>query len=325
MNTLYPDIEPYTHYYLSMSAKKGTVVHQLYVEECGNPQGLPVIFLHGGPGSGCRASHRCFFNPKLYRIILFDQRGCGRSRPYWDLESNTTAYLVDDIEQIRVTLAIDSWVVFGGSWGSTLGLVYAQHYPERVMMMILRGIFLARQHDIDWVYSSSGAARIFPEAWELLMSVLTPLEQRTPLKSLYHHLVGDNEFRRAQVQQAFNQWEQQIVTLRELNYQISELVDVEPCNDAAAMLQLHYCLNLCFIAHQPILANIDSIREIPTHIVHGRYDMVCPVEQAWELAEVWPEASLTILPLAGHAAGELTMVDTLVGLTDKVAAELCSH
>ena len=325
MNTLYPDIEPYTHYYLSMPAKKGTVVHQLYVEECGNPQGLPVIFLHGGPGSGCRASHRCYFNPELYRIILFDQRGSGRSRPYGCLESNTTAHLVDDIEQIREALVIDSWVVFGGSWGSTLGLVYAQHHPNRVMTMILRGVFLARQHDIDWVYASSGAARIFPEAWQQLMSVLTPTEQQTPLKSLYQHLVGDDEYRRSQAQQAFNQWEQQIVTLREHNYLISDLVDVEPSRDAAAMLQLHYCLNLCFIGQHQILANIDVIRNMSTHIVHGRYDMVCPVEQAWELAQVWPEASLTVLPLAGHAAGELTMVDTLVGLTDKVAKALCTR
>jgi len=324
MRKLYPDIEPYTDYFLSMPAKKGTLEHQLYVEECGNPNGLPIIFLHGGPGSGCRPAHRCFFNPKIYRIILFDQRGCGRSRPYGCLDNNTTRYLVDDLEQIRKTLLIDRWIVFGGSWGATLALVYAQQHPDRVMKMILRGVFLARQEDIDWVYSSSGAAKIFPEAWKLLMSVLTPVEQKTPLKSLYDLLVGIDDSRRAQAQQALNQWEQQIVTLRDDTYQIPDLLTIEASNDAAAIILLYYSLNLCFIAQQAILENIDKIRNIPTYIVHGRYDMVCQLAQAWELSQVWPEVDLTVLPLAGHAAGEVAMVDALVTLTDKVARDFSS-
>ncbi|WP_394392829.1 prolyl aminopeptidase [Shewanella woodyi] len=333
MRLLYPDIEPYADQLLSMPAKKGEVVHQLYVEECGNPEGVPIVFLHGGPGSGCRASHRCYFNPKLYRIILLDQRGCGRSKPYACLENNNTDYLIDDLEQIRDRLNIDKWVVFGGSWGATLALVYAEHYPERVQAMILRGVFLGRQQDIDWVYSDGGAANVFPEAWKQLMSVLTDDEQLMPLKSLYALLVGTDDVRRSRALQAFNQWEQQIVTLREGSFSLTktlseilpEVMFSEPYEGAAAIIQLYYSMKLCFIEHKPILSSIDKIRQIPTYIVHGRYDMVCPLKQAWTLSQAWPEARLTVLPLAGHSAGEASMVDALVELTDSVGSDLSAN
>jgi len=319
MHSLYPDIQPYTTHLIDMELISGHKRHQIHVEECGNPQGIPVVFLHGGPGSGCRPMHRCYFDPDYYRIILFDQRGCGQSLPHGELEDNTSTQLISDMEVIRRQLNIEKWLIFGGSWGSTLGLLYAQQFPQHVSAMILRGIFLGRQQDIDWAYGDSGAAKIFPEAWDQFIQYLPKSQQQSPLDSYYQHLTGDDELQRMSAAKALQAWESTIVTLRQ------EEIATDPYRDpgplAHARIQLHYALNHCFISTNKILDSIDIIRDIPTIIIHARYDMVCPMHQAWELHKAWPEATFQIVPAAGHAAGEPAVINALV-LATKDMAEL---
>jgi len=320
MQSLYPDIEPYRTHLLEMEPLSSGDKHQVFVEECGNPEGIPVVFLHGGPGSGCRPQHRCYFNPEKYRIILFDQRGCGRSLPLGELEHNTTDYLLADMEVIRTTLAIDKWLLFGGSWGATLALCYARQYPEQVSAMVLRGVFLGRQQDIDWVYAEGGASRLFPDAWQNLVAHLPESEQQRPLKAYFEQLTVDDAQQQLQAAHTLNNWEGTIVTLRDHAFQPDPSQQIGPL--AHSRVQLHFALNQCFIKEQPILDHLDSLKAIPTHIVHGRYDIVCPVQQSWLLHQAWPETDLTILPLAGHAAGEPAIIDALVTITDKLANEL---
>jgi len=291
--------------------------HQVYVEECGNPEGIPVVFLHGGPGSGCRPQHRCYFDPERYRIILFDQRGCGRSIPHGELENNSTDYLIADMEAIRQQLNIDNWVIFGGSWGATLGLCYALHYPKNVLAMILRGVFLGRQQDIDWVYAEGGASKLFPDAWQNLVEHLPLTAQKAPLKAFYEQLTQTDEIHQMAAAQTLQAWESTIVTLRDYEYQHDQTKEAGPL--AHSRIQLHFALNECFIAAKPILDNIEPIRNIPTIIVHGRYDIVCPMQQTWELSQAWPEANLNIVAMAGHAAGEPALVEALVTATRKIA------
>lgn len=320
MLSLYPDIEPYqTHEFPREKLSHGGQ-HQVYVEECGNPQGIPVVFLHGGPGSGCRPQHRCYFNPDKYRIILFDQRGCGRSLPSGELENNTTAYLIEDMEYIRETLNIDKWVLFGGSWGATLALAYARDYPQHIVSMILRGTFLGRRQDIDWVYAEGGASKLFPDAWQKLVAELPESERKQPLQAYFNKLTDDDEAEQSAAAQTLNIWEGTIVMLRDEEYQPD--LTQEPSPLAHSRVQLHYALNNCFIQHQPLLNNLDNIKTIPTKVIHGRYDIVCPLQQSWELKQAWPEIELCILPLAGHAAGEPTMIDALVAATDELAEAL---
>lgn len=320
MLSLYPDIEPYqTHEFPREKLSHGGQ-HQVYVEECGNPQGIPVVFLHGGPGSGCRPQHRCYFNPDKYRIILFDQRGCGRSLPSGELENNTTAYLIEDMEYIRETLNIDKWVLFGGSWGATLALAYAQDYPQHIVSMILRGTFLGRRQDIDWVYAEGGASKLFPDAWQKLVAELPESERKQPLQAYFNKLTDDDEAVQAAAAQTLNIWEGTIVMLRDEEYQPD--LTQEPSPLAHSRVQLHFALNNCFIQHQPLLNNLDNIKTIPTKVIHGRYDIVCPLQQSWELKQAWPEIELRILPLAGHAAGEPAMIDALVAATDELAEAL---
>lgn len=319
MLSLYPDIEPYqTHEFPREKLSHGGQ-HQVYVEECGNPQGIPVVFLHGGPGSGCRPQHRCYFNPDKYRIILFDQRGCGRSLPSGELENNTTAYLIEDMEYIRETLNIDKWVLFGGSWGATLALAYARDYPQHIVSMILRGTFLGRRQDIDWVYAEGGASKLFPDAWQKLVAELPESERKQPLQAYFNKLT-DDEAEQSAAAQTLNIWEGTIVMLRDVEYQPD--LTQEPSPLAHSRVQLHYALNNCFIQHQPLLNNLDNIKTIPTKVIHGRYDIVCPLQQSWELKQAWPEIELRILPLAGHAAGEPAMIDALVAATDELAEAL---
>jgi len=320
---LYPDIEPYTTHLLEMELLSNGLHHQVYIEECGNPEGIPVVFLHGGPGSGCRPSHRCYFDPEVYRIILFDQRGCGRSLPHGELENNTTSFLIADMEKIRQQLKIDRWVIFGGSWGSTLGLSYAQHYPEYVLAMVLRGIFLGRQQDIDWVYAEGGASRLFPDAWQKLVQPLPKSEQQSPLKYYYQQLTATDELHQMAAAKRLQAWEGTIVTLRDHEYQEDESKEIGPL--AHSRIQLHFALDECFIADTPILESIDAIRSIPTIIVQGRYDIVCPTQQAWELHHAWPEAELDIVPMAGHAAGEPLLINALVRATRKIAKLITSE
>jgi proline iminopeptidase len=320
MLTLYPEIEPYQTHLLARETLSSGKKHEIYVEECGNPSGIPVVFLHGGPGSGCRPQHRQYFNPEKYRIVLFDQRGCGRSIPSGELENNTTAHLVSDMEYIRTSLGIDKWVIFGGSWGATLALCYARDHADRVMHMILRGTFLGRQQDIDWVYAAGGASKLFPEAWHRLTHMLDQSEQQTPLKAYYTRLTDPDESLQMSAATILNSWEATIVTLRDHEYE-PDLTEA-PGPLAHSRIQLHFALNQCFIENRPILSEIETIRHIPTQIIHGRYDIVCPVQQSWELHQAWPETSLTVLPLAGHAAGEPAVIDALVTATDTLADEL---
>jgi proline iminopeptidase len=320
MTPLYPEIEPYLTHQLEMEQLSNGLYHQVYVEESGNPDGIPVVFLHGGPGSGCRPSHRCYFDPNIYRIILFDQRGCGRSLPHGELENNTTSFLITDMETIRQHLNIERWVIFGGSWGSTLGLCYAQQHPETVLAMILRGIFLGRQQDIDWVYAEGGASRLFPEAWQQLVEELPEADQSSPLKAYYQQLTAFDQVHQMAAAKLLQAWEGTIVTLRDHEHRPD--LSQEPGPLAHSRIQLHFALDECFIAKTPILENIDIIRMIPTIIIQGRYDIVCPTQQAWELHSAWPEAELDIIAMAGHAAGEPALINALIRATHNIAKRL---
>lgn len=320
MYHLYPDIEPYATHKIEMEQLNNGLHHQIYVEECGNPEGIPVIFLHGGPGSGCRPQHRCYFDPNIYRIILFDQRGCGRSLPHGELENNSTQFLIADMETIRQQLEVDCWLIFGGSWGATLGLSYAQLYPDKVLAMILRGIFLGRKQDIDWVYAEGGASKLFPDAWQNLVKDLAESEQKQPLNAYYQQLTDVDELHQMAAAKTLQAWEGTIVTLRDHEHKPD--LTQEPGPLAHSRIQLHFALNECFIADKPILEEIDTIREIPTIIVHGRYDIVCPIQQAWELHQKWPEAELNIIPMAGHAAGEPALINALITATRSIAKTL---
>ncbi len=320
MLTLYPDIEPYRTHELARESLSDGRQHRIYVEECGNPDGIPVLFLHGGPGSGCRPQHRCYFNPDTYRIILFDQRGCGRSTPAGELENNTTSFLVGDMEHIRTTLGIDQWVLFGGSWGATLALSYAREYPQQVLSMILRGTFLGRRQDINWVYAEGGASRLFPDAWQRLVETLPEAEQAKPLQAYFDKLTDDDEAVKMSAAQTLNAWEGTIVMLRDHEFEV-DMTQV-PGPLAHSRVQLYYALNDCFLADTPLLDSIPLIQHIPTRVIHGRYDIVCPLQQSWALKQAWPEIKLDIIPMAGHAAGEPALIDALVTATDQLAEEL---
>ncbi|PHS25397.1 MAG: prolyl aminopeptidase [Methylophaga sp.] len=317
MYSLYPDIEPYQTHQISMETLEDGQQHQIYIEECGNPNGLPIVFLHGGPGSGCRPQHRRYFDPDSYRIILFDQRGCGRSLPHGELENNTTQFLINDMDTIRQSLDIDRWLIFGGSWGATLALCYAQQHPENVRALILRGVFLGRQQDIDWVYAEGGASRLFPDAWQNLVQHLPESDQQAPLQSYYQQLTAVDELQQMAAAKLLQAWEGTIVTLREHEFKADPSHDIGPL--AHSRIQLHFALNHCFIADNPILGNIKPIRHIPTMIIHGRYDIVCPMQQSWQLYQAWPEAELAIVPMAGHAAGEPVLINALVKATRTMA------
>lgn len=321
MQPFYPDIEPYSDELLpTKQLLSSGDHHHIYIEQCGNPNGLPIIFLHGGPGSGCRPQHRCYFDPSVYRIILFDQRGCGRSTPIGELEHNSSDILIEDMELIRQHLNIDKWVLFGGSWGATLALLYAQKHPETVSAMILRGTFLARQKDIDWVYAEGGASKLFPEAWHQLVGHLATEHQTSPLQHYFELLNSEKDEIVTDTAWRLNAWESTIVTLRDYEFELPKTDELGPI--AHSLIQLHFALNECFIGSNQILDNIETIRHIPTQIIHGRYDVVCPASQSWELHQAWPESSLTVVPMAGHAAGEPAIVDALVTATKNVAQQL---
>jgi proline iminopeptidase len=291
--------------------------HGLYVEESGNPAGLPAIFLHGGPGSGCEAYHRRFFDPDRYRIILFDQRGSGRSTPHAELEANTTAHLVSDIERIRAHLAIDQWIVFGGSWGSTLGLAYAQTHPDRVLGLILRGIFLCRDEDIHWFYQE-GASRVFPEYWQDYLAPI-PEAERGDMVSAYHRrLFGADEVSRMAAAKAWSLWEGRTASLQ-TNPTVIAHFDDPFVALSLARIECHYFLNHAFLEQNQLLRDADRLAGIPGVIVHGRYDMICPVDQAIALHQAWPAAKLEIVPDAGHSASEPGIARALVQATQEMA------
>ena len=302
---LYPAIQPDKTWHFPVSD-----IHHLYIEESGNPDGVPVVFLHGGPGGNCEPGHRRFFNPEEYRIILFDQRGCGKSKPHASLEQNTTWDLVEDLEKIRNYLEIESWVVFGGSWGSTLGLIYAQTYPERVRGLILRGIFLAREQDVRWLFQG-GAARIFPEAWEHYLEPVPEDERGDMIAAYYKRLTSQNEIVRMGAAKAWSIWEGTTATLMPDKNVIEHFSDPHIAL-SIARIECHYFINHSFISPGQILDNIDKLENIPGFIVHGRYDVICPVDQAVLLSQHWENSKLSIIDNAGHAVTEKGISEALV-------------
>lgn len=312
MHVLYPEIQPYVAHSLAVDPP-----HVLHVEECGNPVGLPVLFVHGGPGAGCEDYHRRFFDPERYRIVLFDQRGCGRSTPHASLENNTTQALVADIERIREHLGIERWVLFGGSWGSTLSLVYAETHPERVLGLILRGIFLCRPQEIHWFYQE-GASRLFPDLWESFLAPIPEHERGDLLTAYYRRLTSDNELERMAAAKAWSLWEGRTATLRPSQAVIDHFANPFVAL-SLARIEAHYFRHDSFLRPNQILEDAHRLHGIPGTIVHGRYDVVCPVENAWELHKAWPEAELHIIPDAGHSASERGITEALLQATDAMA------
>ncbi|MBI3773692.1 MAG: prolyl aminopeptidase [Gammaproteobacteria bacterium] len=311
MLTLFPETVPYATHHFDVEAP-----HRLYVEECGNPKGLPVVFLHGGPGAGCEEYHRRFFDTERYRIVLFDQRGCGRSGPHAELKNNTTQALVADIELIRERLGIDKWVIFGGSWGSTLALVYAETYPERVLGLVLRGIFLCRPQEIHWFYQE-GASRIFPDYWEDYLKPIPENERGDLLHAFYRRLTSDNEIERMSAAKAWSIWEGRCATLRP-SRAVRDHFGEPFTAMSLARIECHYFVNDSFLKPNQILNDAYRLKGIPGVIVHGRYDVVCPVENAWDLHKAWPDADLKIIGDAGHSATEPGIIDALVQATNEM-------
>lgn len=309
MRTKYPPIEPNRTGFVEVPG------HHLYWEESGNPHGVPVIFLHGGPGSGTEPSHRSYFNPAFYRIILMDQRGCGKSKPHSSLVDNTTWHLVEDIEVLRKHLGLDKWVVFGGSWGSTLSLAYAETHPSHVLALILRGIFLGRPKELRWFYQF-GAHHIFPDEWEKYLDPIPVSERGDLIQAYYKRLTSPDPAIRKRAASAWSGWEGAALKLifdPSLFLQFTE----DNHADALARVECHYFVNNCFFKTDNwLIEHVHALKNIPGVIVQGRYDIVCPMESAWELHKAWPAAELEIIKDAGHAASEPGITDALVRATD---------
>lgn len=314
MRSLYPEITPYAEHYLPVDD-----LHTLYIEESGHPQGLPVLFIHGGPGGGSSPQHRRFFNPERYRIIVFDQRGCGRSTPHACLERNTTQHLIADIESIRCHLEIKEWLLFGGSWGSTLALAYAQEHPEAVLGLILRGIFLCRDQDIQWFYQR-GASAVFPDYWQDYLQVIPEEEREDLLQAYYQRLTSDNELARMAAAKAWSVWEGRCSTLQPNSDLAAHFAEPHVAL-AMARIEAHYFVHQAFLAPDQLLKNATRIRHFPCILVHGRYDLVCPLEQAHALHQVMPDAELHIIRDAGHSAFEPGITDNLIRATDAFVAQ----
>lgn len=310
MRNYFPQIEPYNKGMLKVSE-----LHTLYWEECGNPAGKPIIFLHGGPGGGVSPEHRRFFDPQAYRIILFDQRGSGQSLPCAELRENTTWDLIKDIETIREKLNIEKWVVFGGSWGSTLALTYAITHPEKVKALVLRGIFLCRPSEIRWFYQE-GASQIFPDVWDEYLKPIPESERHDLVTAYYKRLTHENAEIRLQAAKAWSKWEAATSRLMVDQASIDEFEDPEYAL-SFARIECHYFTNNAFFkTNNWILENIDKIRHIPGVIVQGRYDVVCPARSAWDLHKAWPEAKFTIIADSGHAAVEPGTRSALIEATE---------
>lgn len=279
-----------------------------------------MVFIHGGPGAGCEPANRRFFDPEIYRIFLFDQRGAGRSRPHGSLENNTTRSLISDMEKIRLHFGVEKWVLFGGSWGSTLALAYAQAHPVRVMAMVLRGIFLCRPHEIRWFYQE-GASRIFPDYWQDYIAQIPP-EERSDLVLAYHQrLTGDDELARMAAAKSWSIWEGRCSTLLPDGSVLDRFSDPHFAL-SLARIEAHYFINNIFLSHNQILRDTYRLAEIPGIIVHGRYDVVCPIENAFELNRAWPISQLRIIPDCGHAAGEPGITNALIKSTMEIASLL---
>jgi proline iminopeptidase len=309
---LYPPLEARRTGMLKVSA-----LHTIYWEESGNPDGRPIVFVHGGPGGGTEPKHRQFFDPAIYRIVLFDQRGCGKSTPHAELRENTTWDLVADMERLREHLGIAQWDVFGGSWGSTLALAYATEHPTRVTGLVLRGIFLLRQWEIDWFYQE-GTSRLFPDAWDQYLAPI-PAEERGDLVGAYHRrLTSDDPSVRQEAARAWSVWEGRTSCLIP-NVDLIQRTAGDEFSLAFARIECHYFVNKGFFPSDGyLLSRIDRIRHIPGTIVQGRYDVVCPAQSAWDLHKAWPESKLVIVADAGHSAMEPGITRALVEATDRL-------
>jgi len=310
MRELYPEIEPFDSGMLEVDAR-----HRLYYEQCGNPQGKPVVMLHGGPGAGCSGKMRRFHDPQHYRIVLFDQRGAGRSTPHADLVDNSTWDLVADIERLREKLGIERWQVFGGSWGSTLALAYAEAHPRRVTELVLRGIFMLRRWELEWFYQE-GASRLFPDAWEQYLEPIPEVERGDLISAYHRRLTSTDEATRLSAARSWSVWEASTSLL------LQDEAFIDGHRDAHfalsfARIESHYFVHGGFFdVEDQLLRDAHRLQGIPGAIVHGRYDVVCPVQNAWDLHKAWPQASLVITPNSGHSAYEAENTAALVEATD---------
>lgn len=296
-------------------------LHTLYWEESGNPNGIPAVFVHGGPGGGTEPTHRRFFDPARYRIILFDQRGCGRSTPHAELRENTTWDLVADMERLRLLLGIESWLVFGGSWGSTLALAYAETHPDRVLALVLRGIFLVRKTEIDWFYQR-GCDMLFPDAWEDYLAAIPANEHGDLVDAYYRRLTSDDARVRLAAARAWSVWEARTSKLI-VSEDLVRRHDDSHFAEAFARIECHYFKHRCWFARDnQLIEDAWKLKNIPGVIVQGRYDVVCPMRSAWDLHRAWPEADLAIVPDAGHSAFEAGIAARRVAATDDLAARL---
>lgn len=313
MRELYPPREPYNSGYLKVSD-----LHTIHFEESGNPQGKPIVLLHGGPGGGCPPFYRQYFDPEKWRLIMFDQRGCGQSKPHAELQENTTWDLVNDIEKLREHLSIEQWVVFGGSWGSTLSLAYSQTHPDRCKGLILRGIFMLRQKEIRWFYQE-GASYIFPDAWEEYVKPIPINERDDMLTAYYKRLTSPDAQIRLEAARAWSIWEASTSRLFP-DFDLKQRFGTDVFAEAFARIECHYFINKGFLEPEDqLLLNVDRIRHIPAVIVQGRYDVVCPMMSAWELHRAWEEAEFIVVPDAGHSMSEPGIRSALIEATDKFA------
>jgi len=317
MSELFPPINKNFSIYLSVDND-----HEIYVEECGNPEGQPVIFLHGGPGAGCEAYHRQLFDPEKYRIILFDQRGCGRSKPHASLIANTTDHLISDIEAIREKLEVDNWVVAGGSWGSTLALAYSQAHPNAVVGLIVRGIYLSTPKEIQWFYQE-GASEFFPDYWQDYLQPI-PEDEHDDLVTAYHkRLTGDNEIARMGAAKAWALWEARTASLQPKTALLDHFGDPKTAL-SVARIEAHYFINDGFFEPDQLLNNMHRIEHIPGFIIHGRYDMICTIKQAFDLHQRWPASELFVIQNAGHSAGEAGISSALIKASNNMLKKLKS-
>ncbi|BCE00584.1 prolyl aminopeptidase [Marinicellulosiphila megalodicopiae] len=314
MHSLFADIKPFSEHTFERQG------HRIYFEQSGNPNGIPVCVVHGGPGGGSNAKLRSFFNPNDYHIIMFDQRGCGQSRPHALLEHNSMNNLIQDMEDIRTHLNIDKWMLFGGSWGTTLSLVYSQKYPNNVLGLILRGVFLAREQEYKWLYDE-GASRIFPDQWQLFTDHVNGRTGAGLLEAYYEQLTSKNEIQRMAAARAWVNWEGSCSTLKPSKETITGLLDPRIALPMA-LISVHFFLNYCFIEENQIINNMSKIAHIPAVIVHGRYDMVCPLDNATELYKHWDNCELDIIREAGHSAFEPSIRDALLKACVNMAKQL---